>query len=210
MDPRSPMRLLIGTGNVKKRDEIAYILGDMDLDFVVPTDLDPAPPSPAEDGDTFEKNAADKALAYASATGIWTIADDSGLVVDALDGRPGVHSARYAGETATDQENNDKLIDELRDIPDPDRGGGYVSVIVLATPERVLLQTRGTCRGRLLREPRGDGGFGYDPLFFVESLNRTFAEITPEEKGRISHRGAALAAFRRGLPEALQAAQDAS
>lgn len=204
------MRVLIGSGNLKKRNEIACILEDLDLEFVVPTDLDPVPPPPAEEGDTFEENAVDKALAYAAATGIWTIADDSGLVVDALDGRPGVHSARYAGDQATDEQNNDKLLAELRDVPEEERGGGYVSVIVLANPEHVLLQTRGTCRGRILRERRGDGGFGYDPLFLVESLNRTFAEITHEEKARISHRGAALAEFRRGLPEVLQAAPDAS
>lgn len=204
------MRVLIGTGNLKKRDEIARILGGLDIELVLPTDLDPVPPAPDEDGDTFEKNATDKALAYAAATGLWTIADDSGLVVDALGGRPGVRSARYAGEHATDEQNNDKLLLELSDVPDEERGGGYVSVIVLAAPGRVLLQSRGTCRGRILRERRGDGGFGYDPLFLVEELGRTFAEITPDEKARISHRGAALAALRQRLPEVLQEAQDAS
>ena len=204
------MRVLIGTGNLKKRNEITRILEDLDLEFVLPTDLDPAPPSPQETGDTFEENARHKALAYAATTGIWTIADDSGLVVDALDGRPGVHSARYAGEEATDEQNNDKLLAELRDVPEEERGGGYVSVIVLANPEHVLLQTRGTCRGRILRERHGDGGFGYDPLFLVQSLGRTFAELTHEEKARISHRGAALAEFRQGLPQVLQTARDAS
>lgn len=206
------MRILIGTGNEKKRIEIARILDDLDFDFdfVMPRDLDPVPPTPSETGATFEANAAEKALGYADATGMWTIADDSGLEVDALDGRPGVRSARYAGENATDAENNTKLLRELEGVPESERGGGYVSVVVLARPGEVLLTTRGTCRGRLLDAPRGEGGFGYDPLFFVPELDRTFAQISHEEKARISHRGEAMREFRRLLPDILEKDQEAS
>jgi len=204
------MRVLIGTGNQKKLAEIMRILADFDLEFLTPADLDPVPAAPDETGDTFEANAAEKALGYAQATGLWTIADDSGLQVDALDGRPGVWSARYAGENATDADNNKKLLEELSGVPASKRGGGYVSVVALASPTEVLLMTRGTCRGRLLEAGRGDGGFGYDPLFLVEELDRTFAEITHDEKARISHRGAALRDFRAQLPAILERTEHAS
>ena len=202
--------VLVGTGNPNKRQEIASILADMEFRLIMPLDLDPVPPPPQETGDTFEDNAAGKALDYANATGLWTIADDSGLVVDALDGAPGVRSARYAGVGATDEQNNDKLLAALADVADDRRGAGYVSVVALAAPGRLLLSTRGTCRGRLLSQRRGQGGFGYDPLFLVEGLGRTFAEITAAEKARISHRGEALARFREQLPAVLRSAQEAS
>ncbi len=202
--------ILVGTGNRKKRDEMAALLADMDLRLVMPTELDPVPPPPEETGETFEANAASKALDYAAATGLWTIADDSGLVVDALDGAPGVRSARYSGEQATDEENNRKLLHALTHVPEAERGGGYVSVVTLAAPGRVLLSTRGTCRGRILTQPRGAGGFGYDPLFFVDELGRTFAEITAAEKARLSHRGEALRQLKLELPAILHDAQTAS
>lgn len=206
------MRFLIGTGNEKKRVEIARILEDLDLglEFVMPRELDPPPPTPDETGDTFEANAAEKALGYAAATGLWTIADDSGLVVDALDGRPGVYSARFSGEGATDESNNQKLLAEMNGVPEAERGCGYVSVVVLARPGEVLLSTRGECRGRLLDAYRGEGGFGYDPLFFVDALGKTFAEITHAEKSEISHRGAAMRAFRDRLQDILERTRNAS
>ncbi|MAG54877.1 MAG: non-canonical purine NTP pyrophosphatase, RdgB/HAM1 family [Planctomycetes bacterium] len=199
------MRILIGTGNAKKKAEIAALLAPLGFEVVSPSDLTPPPPEPDETGDSFEANADEKALAYAAATGLLTVADDSGLEVDALDGRPGVHSARYSGPDATDDRNNTKLLHELADVPDDARGGGYISVVTIARSGRVLLRTRGTCRGTLLREGRGTGGFGYDPLFYVPELGKTFAEITPEEKAAISHRGKALAELKRRLPDVLKA-----
>jgi XTP/dITP diphosphohydrolase len=192
-------RILIGTGNPKKREELLRLLGDLPWRLLVPSELDPPPLPPPEPGATFAENAREKALAYAAETGLWTIADDSGLEVDALGGLPGVLSARFAGPNATDADNNAKLLAELAGVPGPDRTGRYVAVVVVAAPGSVLLEARGTCEGRLLEEPVGSGGFGYDPLFLVPGCGRTFAELTEEDKCRISHRGAALWDLRRGL-----------
>jgi len=197
------MRILIGSGNAKKKDEMERLLTPLGVTLVSPADLVAPPESPEETGATFEANAEEKALQYAEVTGLITIADDSGLCVDALEGRPGVYSARYAGENATDEANNLLLLEELRDVPEERRGAAYVSVVVVAAPGRVLLRARGSCRGHLLREGRGTGGFGYDPLFFIPGLGKTFAELTYEEKATISHRGEALSELMREFPEML-------
>ena len=147
-----------------------------------------------EDGMTFEENALLKAE-YCAIPGYYSFADDSGLEVDALDGRPGVFSARYAGEPCNDQNNNDLLLSELADVPAERRTGRYVSVIACVTPSGERYIARGTCEGVLLFEPRGNGGFGYDPLFYVPELAKTFAEVTPEEKDAVSHRGRAIRSF---------------
>lgn len=147
-----------------------------------------------ETGSTFEENALIKAH-FGRIPGYYAFADDSGLEVDALDGRPGVFSARYAGEPCNDSNNNELLLSELRDIPREGRTGRYVSVIACVTPDGEELVARGTCEGELLTAPRGCGGFGYDPLFYVASLDKTFAEITAEEKDAISHRGNAMRKF---------------
>jgi XTP/dITP diphosphohydrolase len=196
-------RILIGSGNAKKKAEILHLLRDLDVALLAPSDLSPMPPPPPETGTTFEANAAEKGLAYAASTGLLVIADDSGLEVDALDGRPGVHSARYAGPDAKDADNNARLLAEMRGVPSERRTARYVSVVTLVLGDRVLLQTRGTCEGRILDSPVGAGGFGYDPLFCVPALGRTFAEITAEEKGAISHRGKALEELRARLPAVL-------
>lgn len=147
----------------------------------------------AEDGETFEENAAIKARA-AAALGYIAIADDSGLCVDALNGAPGVYSARFAGEPCDDRKNNDKLLELLSDVPESGRGAKFVSVICCVTPDGQTVTARGECPGRILFSRRGTGGFGYDPLFFCE-LGKTFAELTPAEKNRISHRARAMANF---------------
>ena len=147
-----------------------------------------------EDGTTFEENALLKAH-YCARAGYYVFADDSGLEVDALDGRPGVYSARYAGEPCNDQNNNDLLLSEMRDVPAEKRTARYVSVIACVTPSGEELTARATCEGVMLFEPRGNGGFGYDPLFYVPELKKTFAEVTPEEKDAISHRGRAVRLF---------------
>lgn len=147
-----------------------------------------------ETGMTFEENALLKAH-FGAIPGYYAFADDSGLEVDALGGRPGVFSARYAGEPCNDSNNNALLLSELEGVPPEGRTGRYVSVIACVTPDGEEFVARGTCEGELLTTPRGNGGFGYDPLFYVASLDKTFAEITAEEKDAISHRGNAIRAF---------------
>jgi XTP/dITP diphosphohydrolase len=148
--------------------------------------------APEETGKTLKENAILKAEAAAKALHRWVIADDSGLIVPALDGAPGVFSARYAGKDATDLENRKKLLEEMRHLLDEDRQAFFECVIVLASPEGVTKCVTGTCEGYLLPQDRGSGGFGYDPLFIKHGYNKTFAEIGETVKNRISHRRKAL------------------
>ncbi|HET6202727.1 MAG TPA: RdgB/HAM1 family non-canonical purine NTP pyrophosphatase [Planctomycetota bacterium] len=153
-----------------------------------------------EDGETFAANAAKKAAAFARACGRWALGDDSGLCVDALGGAPGVRSARFAGEKANDFANNRKLLAELAGIPAERRTARFVCSLALADPTGTIrLAVEGSAEGRVLAAPRGVGGFGYDPLFLYAPLGRTFAELPPEEKDRVSHRGVALRALAAGL-----------
>ena len=145
-----------------------------------------------EDGNSFLENAMKKAKVVAEKTGLLAIADDSGLEVDALDGRPGIHSARFAGENASDEENNIKLLHEMQDVPDEKRGAGFKCVIVAYRPDGKWLSVEGECRGIITTSQRGTNGFGYDPVFVPEGYDKTMAELTSEEKNRISHRGKAL------------------
>jgi XTP/dITP diphosphohydrolase len=147
-------------------------------------------PEVEEDGATFDDNAYKKASFTAKVLGLPAIADDSGLVVKALDGAPGVHSARYAGDKATDRDNIDKLLKEMEG--EEDRRAAFECVISLAVPSGPALTYVGRCEGEITREPKGDHGFGYDPVFYHPSFGRTFAELSMEEKNRVSHRGAAL------------------
>jgi XTP/dITP diphosphohydrolase len=168
----------------------------------------PDAPAVDEDGQTFAENARKKALSLAKELGVWVVADDSGLCVDALDGRPGVWSARYAGEDATDEANVAKLLEELGDVADADRGAEFVCTIVLASEEGVLVETKGTCRGRITRAPRGENGFGYDPVFLYPEFAATFAEVSADAKNSVSHRGQALREFAERLPAILKASGD--
>ena len=145
-----------------------------------------------EDGATFEQNARKKALYYSAYAEDPVFADDSGLCVEALGGAPGVHSARFAGPATDDAANNHKLLRELRPLPGPQRAAYYVCVIALAEHGRILTVTQGRADGVVLEAPRGSGGFGYDPLFFYPPLGKTFAELSPEEKFPVSHRGEAF------------------
>jgi len=154
----------------------------------------------AEDQSSFEGNAAKKATYYSRfAPGAVLLADDSGLEVTALGGAPGVHSARYAASSpqgnASDAANNARLLHEMREVPDHQRQAQFVCVIVTARDGETLASFRGEAQGTILRSPRGSGGFGYDPLFFVPALGKTFAELSPEEKARVSHRGQAFRKF---------------
>lgn len=146
-----------------------------------------------ENGTTFEENAVIKASVPAK-LGYCSIADDSGLMVDALDGRPGVYSARYAGEPCNDARNNEKLLKEMDGVPDGERSARFISVIAFIDPAHPEnnFTVRGECPGEMLREERGNDGFGYDPLFYLPQLNKTYAEITTEEKNLVSHRGKAM------------------
>jgi len=152
-----------------------------------------------EEGDTFEANALQKASALQKITGGWTLGDDSGLEVDALGGAPGVFSARYSGSDergpARDRANCRKLLEELEDIPDDRRTARFVCAIAMPGPGGAVITSRGTCEGRIIRTPRGESGFGYDPVFVADGYDRTMAELSMDEKNRISHRGRALRAL---------------
>jgi XTP/dITP diphosphohydrolase len=145
-----------------------------------------------EDGVTFEENACKKAREYARHTGCLTIADDSGLCVDHLDGRPGVFSARYAGEDKDDKANCDKVLSEMQGCPEPERTARFVAAIAIATPEQIIAVTLGTCEGFIATAMRGTNGFGYDPIFYYPAFGCTFGEIAAERKHRVSHRAEAL------------------
>jgi len=208
------MRLLLASNNAKKRRELEGVLALHGLDaveVVMPADVGGID-DVDEDRDSFLGNAEKKALAAAESTGLWSLADDSGLMVDALDGAPGVYSARYAGEPSDDARNNAKLLQELEGIESAHRGAQFVCALVLATPgpgARAVAECTGTVRGRILDEGRGESGFGYDPLFAFDEdgpeRGRTFAELSSEEKASISHRGRALAELVHRLPELLAA-----
>jgi XTP/dITP diphosphohydrolase len=200
--------ILFATTNPHKVEELAAILAPVGF-VVLPLSGDHAAiPEPPEDQDTFEGNARLKALYYARATGIVTLAEDSGLEVDALGGAPGVHSARYAGIAGTraekDRANNAKLLAELGAIPAADRTARFVCALALATPQgEIIAEARGTYDGIIADEPRGSNGFGYDPLLFLPDIGRTSAELTPEAKNARSHRGKAgraLASTLRARP----------
>ena len=159
-----------------------------------------------EDGKTFAENARKKALGYAKATGYWAMADDSGLEIDALGGEPGVNSARYSGEklkgeerTLIDHRNIAKVLRLLKDIPEEKRTAKFVCSLCLASPEKVLIETRGTLEGIIIEKEIGTNGFGYDPIFFVPSLNKTVAQMTQEQKNSISHRGNAIRQLKEKL-----------
>lgn len=199
------MKLLVASGNAKKARELAELLAEQGVEVLRPGDVGGLP-EVVEDRDSFAGNAAKKALSAAKASGCWALADDSGLEVEALDGAPGVRSARYAGEHAADEENNAKLLAALEGLPPGRRDARFVCALALASPEGELVaELTGTVSGRILDAPRGDGGFGYDPLFlFTEEgepgFGLAFAELSPAEKAAVSHRGRALARLAQRLP----------
>lgn len=161
-----------------------------------------------EDAHTFAGNAKKKAQVYASTSGLWTLSDDSGLVVDALGGRPGVLSARFSGvesddRTVVDQRNMEKLLALLENVSDPERTARFVCCICMASPEKVLIETQGAVEGLIARAPAGQGGFGYDPIFYLPSCEKTMAELDAPEKNAVSHRGNAIRALKPLLREQL-------
>jgi XTP/dITP diphosphohydrolase len=154
-----------------------------------------------ETGTTFEENAVLKAETISRALGVRVISDDSGLEVGALEGRPGVYSARYAGTEKNDEANIDKVLEELQDVPDSERTARFCCALAMAEPGKETLTVFGTCEGHILRERRGTNGFGYDPIFFVDSLGKAMAELPSEEKNKISHRAVAIKELEKVLKE---------
>lgn len=196
-------QLLVATRNRGKMKEIGAYLGGNVAELLCLADL-PHLPETVEDGATFAENALKKAREASEASGLPVIADDSGLTVDALNGRPGVFSARYAGEPGNDGANNRKLLQELAGAPAERRGAAFVCVLAFIHPDGTEALFEGKISGRILEDPRGNGGFGYDPLLFIPDHGATMAELTVEQKNRISHRGQALRAFSAWLRESGQ------
>jgi len=193
--------ILVATTNPGKVRELRAML-DADVNWKDLADF-PDLDEVEEDGATFAENARKKATEYARATGLWTLADDSGLVVDALDGAPGVTSARFCGDIppGTDRKTVDgrniaKLLELVEGVPSEQRTARFMCFLCLASPQRVLLETQGQVEGRIIDEPTGTNGFGYDPVFFVPDLGKTVAQLPDNEKNAISHRGHAIAAFK--------------
>jgi len=186
------VKIVLATGNQGKVKELKAILGDLDVEVLSLKDF-PEIGEIIEDGVTFTENAIKKAKAVTEAVNLIAVADDSGLEVDYLDGAPGIYSARFAGESSSDLENNVKLLSLLKDVPDEKRTARFRCVIAVSTPCGEMYTTDGTCEGIVGHEMKGELGFGYDPLFFLFEHNQTLAELDPEIKNRISHRGRALA-----------------
>ncbi len=192
-------KLFLATRNKGKIEEFSELLAPYKIEIVTTYDLD-KPLDVAETEDTFRGNARLKATAYMEHTGYPSLADDSGLVVDVLNGRPGVCSARYAGDESTDRENNKKLLEELKNVPKEKKTAKFISAIALVFPNNSVQIVEGSCDGLIIDEPKGNNGFGYDPLFFVPEANKTYAEMTPSEKNKYSHRAKAMQKLSRILP----------
>jgi XTP/dITP diphosphohydrolase len=185
-----PITLVIASRNLGKTLEIRELLKDFPIKVKNLDDFGPIP-EVVEDGKTFDENAYKKSSFTARVIGLPALADDSGLCTEALNGAPGVFSARYAGEKATDKENRDKLLSALKDAKN--RKAAFECVISLSVPSGAALTYEARCEGLITEKPAGENGFGYDPVFYYPSLKRTFAQLTREEKSRVSHRGKALA-----------------
>jgi XTP/dITP diphosphohydrolase len=194
-----PERLVVATRNEGKIREILRVCAEWPVEWLTQRDL--PLPDVEETGETYLDNALLKARQVAEATGIPALADDSGIEVDALDGGPGPRSARYSGPGATEESNLRALLDAVRDVPQAQRTARYRAVAAVAWPGRAAVWSEGVCEGTLRQDPRGSGGFGYDPIFQPEGDERTMAELAPEEKDRISHRGRALRALRSRLED---------
>jgi len=197
------MDLIIATSNLNKLKEFKALLTDYRVTLLSLKDF-PHVPEIEEDGKTFRENALKKATLVARATGKLTIADDSGIEVEALGGRPGVYSARFAGPCAGDAENNAKLLEELKGVAPDKRGACFKCVLCIVTPQGETACVEGECRGVIIGSLRGHHGFGYDPLFLVPEYNKTFSEMPPEQKNRISHRSRALRKLLDILPRYLE------
>ena len=190
------MEIVAATKNKHKIQEIEKITSEFGISIISRDKVIDPDVEILEDGETFQENSLKKAVEIMKLCSMTAISDDSGLMVDALDGAPGVISARFAGDDASDLENNNKLLELLKDIPMGKRTAKFVSVITLAFADGKVIQTYGECRGHIIFEEKGKNGFGYDPLFVPLGFDQTFAELSSEEKNKISHRAKALAELR--------------
>ena len=198
----SPVEILLATGNPDKGAEMARLLGGLPLILRTRADF-PDLPEVVEDADTFAGNAIKKAAELSAATGMLALGDDSGLCVDALDGAPGVYSARYAGEDCSYADNNAKLVAALKDTAEAERSAHFVCVVAIVGPNLAPVTFEGTCDGLITEAPEGAAGFGYDPVFLIPENGRTFGQMTVDEKARISHRARAFAQARAWLSKYL-------
>jgi len=203
--------LVLATRNRKKGEEMIQLAcppwePNPRMSRLVVRTLDAYPEAPEidEDADTFAGNSRKKAGETASALGVWVVADDSGLAVDVLRGAPGVHSARYAGRHGDDEANNRRVLAELAEVDDDHRGAAFICALALSDPSGTIrAEVQAACRGRIIREPRGEGGFGYDPLFLIPEYHKTFAELGALVKHQLSHRARAFARLRPMLESLL-------
>lgn len=193
--------IVAASRNKHKIEEIEAITKKFGMNIISRDDAGVPKIEIEEDGETFEENSYKKAYEIMKMCGKITIADDSGLMVDYLGGAPGVYSARFAGEDGNDAKNNDKLISLLKDVPYKERRAKFVSVITMVYPDGETLVARGECHGHIIDSPVGENGFGYDPLFVPDGFQRTFAQLSPEEKNEISHRAIALVELEKLLEE---------
>ncbi|WP_420643657.1 RdgB/HAM1 family non-canonical purine NTP pyrophosphatase [Candidatus Leptofilum sp.] len=188
-------KLLVATHNKGKLQNFADMLTDLEIEWLSLDDVG-VTQDVEETGSTFRENGVLKAKAYAAETGLLTLADDSGLEVDALDGAPGVHTARYGGAGLTAVQRYQKLLEAIQHVPDPARTARFRCVIVLAAPDGTILgESEGVCEGTIALAPVGNGGFGYDPIFYLPTHQQTMAQLSPAEKHKISHRGRAVQAI---------------
>ena len=188
-------KILVATTNSGKIAELRQMLA-MESQLVSLDEVGPFP-EVVEDGATFAENARKKACEYAKSSGLWTVSDDSGLVIDALKGAPGIHSARFCGETSADRSEIDrknihKVLELMVGVPPERRTARFVCALCLSDPDEVLIETQGTFEGMITSEPMGGSGFGYDPIFWIPTLKMTVAQLSPEQKNELSHRGQAI------------------
>jgi XTP/dITP diphosphohydrolase len=198
------MDLLLASQNPGKLGEMRLLVEGLAFRVVGPRDVG-IHDSPDEIGSSFLENARLKAIHYSRRSGLLTVADDSGLSVDALDGRPGLHSSRFGGEGASDADRNRLLLEKLRGVPAERRGARFTSAVALARDGLVVFETESSVEGRILEEARGGGGFGYDPLFFYPPFGRTFGEVPRADKDRVSHRGQSFAKLKEYLARSTSA-----
>ena len=196
------MKVVLASKNAHKLKEISKITEKFDMELVLESQLG-VDIDVEETGSTFEENSFIKAEAVMKATGLPALADDSGIAVDALNGEPGIYSARYGFDPSLDDWGRlELLLKNMEQVPEGSRQAQFVCVITMVTPEGQVIQARGEAHGELLRQPAGEGGFGYDPIFYYPPLGRSFAELSPEEKNQVSHRAQALKLFYEKLKEA--------
>ncbi|NQU50542.1 MAG: non-canonical purine NTP pyrophosphatase [Planctomycetes bacterium] len=206
-------RILVASGNAKKLHELRTLCSDLPVEIFAPADVNAQLPDVVEDGDTFSANARKKALEFADFAAeylgpdVWALADDSGLSVDYLDGAPGVHSARFAGIHGDDEANNALLLKRLNHVDNEQRGAAFHCVIAVAHRGSILIEAEGQVRGQILRTPQGEDGFGYDPLFFHPLSGVCFAQLSMQQKAKVSHRGIAVSKLRQAIKSLLDQPQ---